>query len=151
MSHAADVIGKSRIRAKGIEPGKPRKPAQLAISEPVGCFKPIECNIEIAEARVYEHKGNRRSLPLSAKLIEFLENVPGFLDAATTDVDMSQESEGESRATWRRRWPRRRAFCTPHHTTTLFTFTPPIGCGRIFLSRCVMRFIPTVAIYLCVR
>jgi hypothetical protein len=33
---------------------------------------------------------------LSAKLIEFPEKVLGFLDAATTDIDLSQESEGES-------------------------------------------------------
>jgi hypothetical protein len=90
-----DELGKAWIRAKGIDRGKHREPEQFVISEPVGRFQPIKSSIGVAEARMDYHEGDRRSMTLSKKLIEFAEKALGFIPPAKPAVDMPQEGERE--------------------------------------------------------
>ena len=47
-----DEIGEACIRVKGIEPGSPGQPEQVAIPEPVSRFEPIERRVNLAKSRV---------------------------------------------------------------------------------------------------
>ena len=88
-----DEIGEPWIRVKGIEPGSPREPEQVAIPEPVSRFEPIERRVNIAESRVDCREGDRRGLTSRAKLLEFAEEAPGVLCPAEPAVNMSQVDE----------------------------------------------------------
>jgi len=88
-----DEIGEARIRVKGIEPGSPREPEQVAIPEPIRRFEPIERRVNIAESRVDCREDDRRGLTSRAKLLEFAEEAPGVLCAAELAINMTQVGE----------------------------------------------------------
>ena len=88
-----DEIGEPWIRVKGIEPGSPRQPEQVAIPEPISRFEPIERRVNIAESRVDCREGDRRGLTSRAKLLEFAEEALGVLCPAEPAANMSQVGE----------------------------------------------------------
>ncbi len=85
-----DKIGEARIRVKGIETGSPGEPKQVAISEPISRFQPIERRVNIAKSRVNCRECDRWSMTLHAELLEFLEKAPGFVCPAEPAINMTQ-------------------------------------------------------------
>ena len=71
-----DKIGETCIRVKGIEPGSPGEPEQVAIPEPVGRFQPVERRVNIAKPRVNYCEGDRWSMTLRTEFLEFSKKAP---------------------------------------------------------------------------
>ena len=90
-----DEIGEAGVRVKGIEPGSPGQPEQVAIPEPVRRVEPIERRVNLAKACVNDGERDRRSLTLRAKLLEFSEKAPGLVCPGEPAVDMPQVGEGQ--------------------------------------------------------
>ena len=62
--HPLDEIRKTRIRPKGIDTRKLREDPGQVIPEAARCFEPFESCVEIPEAGMQHHEGDRRSLTL---------------------------------------------------------------------------------------
>ena len=85
-----DEIGEAWIRVKGIEPGSPGEPEQVAVPEPVGRFEPIECRVNLAKSRVNHRERGRWRLASSVELLQFSEKVRRLLCPAEPAIDMPQ-------------------------------------------------------------
>jgi hypothetical protein len=88
-----DQIGEAWIRVKGIEPGSPGEPEQVAIPEPISRFQPVERRVNIAKSRVNYREGDRWSMTLRTELLEFSKKAPGFVCPAEPAINIPQVGE----------------------------------------------------------
>jgi len=91
--HAVDEIGEAWVRVKGIEPGSPGEPEQVAVPEPVSRFEPIERRVNLPKSRVNDRERDRWSLTLCAELLEFSEKVPGLVCPREPAIHMPEVGE----------------------------------------------------------